>query len=139
MKKILFLASLVSSFVFALNLNTASMQDLEKIKGIGPKKAQAIIEYRKHHKIKNADDLKNIKGFNNKIISNIKNNVLTKKHIKNKKTFLKEKKNKLNKKKHLLKNKVNKKTAAKNSFKNKKSKLNKKKNHLKNKFRLKTK
>jgi len=139
MKKILFFTSLISSLLFAVNLNTASIQDLEKIKGIGPKKAKAIIEYRKHHKIKNADDLKNIKGFNSKIISNIKNNVLTKKHIKNKKTSLKEKKNKLNKKKHLLKRKVNKKTiTAKNSFKNKKSKLNKK-NHLKNKFRLKTK
>ena len=63
------------SFVFAsINLQTASKQELMSIKGIGPKKAQQIIKYRKTNTIKSADDLKNIKGFGEKLISNVKAN-----------------------------------------------------------------
>lgn len=43
-----------------------------EIKGIGEKKADAIIEYRKTNTINSADDLKNIKGFGDSIIDNVK-------------------------------------------------------------------
>ncbi|MFK2822417.1 ComEA family DNA-binding protein [Arcobacter sp. YIC-80] len=75
MKRLLVLLMLSTSFLFAaLNLQTASKQELMSIKGIGPKKAEQIIQYRKTNKIKSADDLKSIKGFGPTIISNVKGN-----------------------------------------------------------------
>ncbi len=137
MKKFILITSLISTSLFALNLNTASMQELEKIKGIGPQKAKAIIDYRKTHKIKSADDLKNIKGFDENTIANVKNNVMTKKHlskIQNKKEAFK---NKIDTKKENLKNKKeslkNKKAAMKEKLNSKKENKNSFKNKLKNK------
>lgn len=73
MKKIVLLLMLGVSFMFAaLNFQVASKQDLMQIKGIGEKKAQRIIEYRKSNKIKSINDLKNIKGFGPALISKIK-------------------------------------------------------------------
>lgn len=80
MKKVLVLLFLVVGVLFAdINLQTANKKELMSIKGIGDKKAQAIIEYRKNNKIKSVDDLKNIKGFGPSLIANIKENKLTKK------------------------------------------------------------
>lgn len=73
MKKIFVLLVFSISFLFAgLNFQTASKEDLMKINGIGMKKANAIIEYRKKHKIKTVDDLIKIKGFGKKLVSKIK-------------------------------------------------------------------
>ena len=48
MKKILFFVALSVSFPFsAVNLQTASKDELMCIKGIGAKKADAIIKYRR--------------------------------------------------------------------------------------------
>jgi competence protein ComEA len=59
----LFLFSTTIS-IASVNINTATQSELEKINGIGPKKAQAIIEYRNQHKgFKNIDELKEIKGI----------------------------------------------------------------------------
>lgn len=61
--------------LFAIvDFNTASKDELVQINGIGEKKALAIIEYRKSHKIESVDDLKNIKGFGDKLVSKIKDN-----------------------------------------------------------------
>lgn len=57
----------------AVNLNTATASDLDGIKGIGPSKAQAIIDYRsKNGSFKSVDDLKNVKGFGEKSIAKLK-------------------------------------------------------------------
>ena len=65
-------------FLGAMDLQTASKSELMEIKGVGEKKADAIIEYRKTNTIKSAEDLKNIKGFGDTIIDNVKNNVKAK-------------------------------------------------------------
>ncbi len=78
MKKILLFMLLSVSLLFAdINFQTASKEEIMSIKGIGSKKADAIIEYRKTNKIKSIDDLINIKGFGPSIISKIKQNKST--------------------------------------------------------------
>lgn len=82
MKK--FLLMMVVIFAFAgvsfaadpVDLNTATQQQLESIKGIGPKKAQAIIDYReKNGNFKSIDDLDNVKGFSAKGVGKIRDQV----------------------------------------------------------------
>lgn len=55
----------------AVNINTATAQTITdaKIKGIGKKRAEAIVAYRTQHgPFKSIDDLKNIKGLSQKVI-----------------------------------------------------------------------
>ncbi len=74
MRKIVVFLMLCCSFLFAeVNLQTASKEELMGIKGIGEKKADQIIEYRKTNTIKSPEDLKNIKGFGDSIVGNVKN------------------------------------------------------------------
>lgn len=57
----------------AVNLNTASQTELETVKGIGPAKAKAIVEHRnKNGPFKSVDDLKEIKGFGDKMLSKMR-------------------------------------------------------------------
>jgi competence protein ComEA len=57
----------------AVNLNAASKAELKSVKGIGPKKADAILEYRtKNGLFKTVDDLKNVKGFGDKSVAKIR-------------------------------------------------------------------
>ena len=61
MKKIVALFMLSCSFLFAqINLQTATKDELMGIKGIGEKKAEQIIEYRKTNTINKPEELKNI-------------------------------------------------------------------------------
>lgn len=80
MKKILLSLILgITVMVGSIDLNTASKEELMAIKGVGAKKADIIINFRKKNKIKTADDLAPIKGFGATIISNIKNEIKDKK------------------------------------------------------------
>lgn len=73
MKKLVGMLLLLGGFLFAsINLQTATKEELMAIKGIGEKKALQIMEYRQANKITSPEDLKNIKGFGDSIINNIK-------------------------------------------------------------------
>jgi competence protein ComEA len=48
----------------AVDINTASQSELESVKGIGPAKARAIVDYRqKNGPFRSLDDLDKVKGF----------------------------------------------------------------------------
>lgn len=47
-----------------INLNTADSGELQKIRGIGPKYAERILDYRKEHgRFQTAEELVNVKGI----------------------------------------------------------------------------
>lgn len=60
----------------SININTASLEELQKISGIGQKKAQDIMNYREEHSgFKTVDDLKNVSGIGEKTLEKIKSEV----------------------------------------------------------------
>ena len=70
----LVIGGLMACPVFAaVNINTATQSELEAVKGLGPAKAKAIIDYRDAHgNFKSIDDLDNVKGFGSASIVKLK-------------------------------------------------------------------
>jgi competence protein ComEA len=75
MKKILFFMALSFSILTAINVQQASKDELMCIKGIGEKKAEAIIKHRKTNTLKSAKDLLEIKGFGPALVKNVEKDV----------------------------------------------------------------
>lgn len=80
MKKIILLfAALLAYAGFALaavNVNSATKEQLESLNGIGPVKAQAIIDYRaKNGPFKKLEDLKNVDGIGDATFEKIRGDV----------------------------------------------------------------
>src|ERR1017187_521912 len=80
MKKLLLV--LIACFAFAINafaavnINTATQADLETIKGVGPAKAKAIIDYRKKNgNFKSVDDLDKVQGFGKKTVDKMRKDI----------------------------------------------------------------
>ena len=73
-RSLLVLAGFIAFPAFAaVNINTATQSELEAVKGLGPAKAKAIIEYREAHgKFKNLDELDKVKGFGKASVDKLK-------------------------------------------------------------------
>jgi competence protein ComEA len=68
---------LSTSAMAAVDLNTATQSELESVKGIGPAKAERIVEYRrKHGAFKNLDALASVKGFGRASVAKLKNELV---------------------------------------------------------------
>ena len=65
------------AFAGKVNINSADAKTLaQELVGIGEKKAQLIVEYRKKHgAFKNADELVNVKGISSKTIDKNRDNI----------------------------------------------------------------
>ncbi|HEY8085971.1 MAG TPA: helix-hairpin-helix domain-containing protein [Methylophilaceae bacterium] len=77
MKKLLLvilsvLAFAIPAWATVVDLNTATVTQLESVKGIGPKKAQYIMDYRKKTPFKSVDDLTKVKGFGKKTVDKMR-------------------------------------------------------------------
>ena len=59
-----------------VNINTATLEELQTIKGIGKKKAEAILQYRKQHgAFRTKEDLLQVKGIGKKALEAIESQV----------------------------------------------------------------
>lgn len=60
----------------AVDLNSATAADLQDVTGIGPKKAEAIVEYRKKNgQFKSVDDLDKVPGFGKSTVDKVRNDL----------------------------------------------------------------
>jgi len=65
-----------SSVTDKININTASLSDLDKLDGIGPTYAQRIIDYRSaNNGFKSIEEIKNVKGIGDKTFEKLKNQI----------------------------------------------------------------
>jgi competence protein ComEA len=60
----------------AVDLNTATEAQLKTVKGIGPVKAKAVVDYRaKNGPFKSVDDLEKVQGFGKKTVESVRSQV----------------------------------------------------------------
>lgn len=68
---------LMSSAVLAssggkVDINKATVEQLEQLPGIGHKTAEAIVKYREEHPFKSVDELTNVKGIGQKKLERLR-------------------------------------------------------------------
>ena len=74
--RILLILSIFFISLFAkIDLNRATMEQLHTLKGIGHKKAVAILEYRKEHNFTKIEDIMKVKGIGKKMFEKIKSEI----------------------------------------------------------------
>ncbi|MGM0623842.1 MAG: ComEA family DNA-binding protein [Campylobacterota bacterium] len=68
--------ALALTLAAAVNVNTASKEELQTISGVGPVTAERIIEYRQSNgKFETKEDLTNVRGIGTNTLEKIKNDV----------------------------------------------------------------
>lgn len=60
-----------------VNLNTATVETLALLPGIGPSKAESILAYRKRHPFRTVDELVRIKGIGRKMVRRLRAHLAT--------------------------------------------------------------
>ncbi len=58
-----------------ININTATVEELQTLPKVGPKTAEAIVKYRKEHPFESVEDLLNVKGIGEKKLELIRPHV----------------------------------------------------------------
>jgi competence protein ComEA len=118
LKKLVLMLLLVGTLMASIDINKATKAELMGISGIGEKKAEAIIKYRKQHgKFKSVDDLKKVNGIGDTIVTNVKKG----KKSSTKATSKKESKKKSTKKNSSKKSQDSKKKTSKQKTSKKKT------------------
>lgn len=59
-----------------VNINTATVEELCLLPGVGHNKAKAIIDYRAQHPFQKVDELRKVKGIKPKLFDKIRANVV---------------------------------------------------------------
>ena len=59
-----------------IDINKASPEELQSIKGIGPVLAKSIVEYRNTIPFKKIEDIKNVSGVGEKVFEKIKDHIM---------------------------------------------------------------
>ncbi|RTK99978.1 MAG: ComEA family DNA-binding protein [Proteobacteria bacterium] len=74
---VLLFSLLISQYAIAIvNINSATLEELQTVKGIGPSKAEAIIQYRNTNgKFTSIHELQRIKGFGTKTVAKIESQI----------------------------------------------------------------
>ncbi len=68
----------MAALAAAVNINKADEVELASIKGIGPQRAKAIVEFREQHgQFKSVDDLTLVKGIGPAIVSSNRDRLTT--------------------------------------------------------------
>jgi competence protein ComEA len=65
-------ASALPAHEGVVNLNEATAEELERLPGIGPAKAKAIVDQRKAHPFRKVDDLVKVKGIGKKTLAKLR-------------------------------------------------------------------
>lgn len=73
-----FCQPLVAADVEKININSATQQELLKLKYVGEKLAEKIIEYRKDKPFQKPEDIMNVKGVGEKIFTANKDLIVVK-------------------------------------------------------------
>lgn len=60
-----------------VDLNTATLEQLQDLPGIGPSKAQAILDERKNGKFTSVDDLERVRGIGPALMAQLRERVTT--------------------------------------------------------------
>jgi competence protein ComEA len=75
--RVLLLFVIGLSFLFgAVDINNASQEELESLKGVGAKKAEAIVKYREGKCFESPQELTNVKGIGEGILAKNKDDIV---------------------------------------------------------------
>ena len=58
-----------------INVNVASASELERLPGVGPALAKAIVEYRTRAPFQKPEDLRNVKGIGDRLFEKLKDQI----------------------------------------------------------------